>query len=65
MESTGHGVVELRVHIHGEFRVFYVAKFPEFVYILTAFQKKTEKTPSIELLRARRAYAEIKNYQIE
>ena len=44
MKSIGAGVVELRVHAGAEYRVLYVAKFDEAVYVLHAFLKKTQKT---------------------
>lgn len=44
MTSVGAGVHEIRIHNDGEFRVLYVAKFAEAVYVLHAFQKKTRKT---------------------
>ena len=43
MYSIGQGVRELRVHVEGEFRVLYIAKFEEAIYVLHAFQKKTQK----------------------
>ena len=53
--SVGRGVREIRIHEQGEFRVVYVAKFPEAVYILHAFEKKTQRVPkqAIELARRR------------
>ena len=40
MPSVGAGVVEIRVRAaDGAFRVFYVAKFAEAIYVLHAFQK--------------------------
>lgn len=55
MPSIGAGVKELRVHVGGAFRVVYVAKFAEAVYVLHAFQKKSERTArlDIELARSR------------
>ncbi|NWF86192.1 MAG: type II toxin-antitoxin system RelE/ParE family toxin [Bryobacteraceae bacterium] len=55
MPSVGIGVSEIRVHADGEYRVLYVAKFAEAVYVLHAFGKKTRKTASgdIELARTR------------
>ena len=44
MSSVGLGVYEIRVREGGAFRVIYVAKFPEAVYVLHAFQKKTGRT---------------------
>ena len=43
VKNIGAGVMEIRIHDNGEFRVIYVAKFEEAVYILHAFQKKTQK----------------------
>jgi phage-related protein len=55
MNQVGAGVREIRVHVLGEWRVLYVARFAEAVYVLHAFQKKTQKTrrEDIELARAR------------
>ena len=45
MTSVGRGVREIRVRdAAGAFRVMYVATFAEAVYVLHAFQKKTQQT---------------------
>ena len=49
MSTVGPGVREMRIHQAGEFRVLYVANLPEAVYVLSAFEKKTRKTPQREL----------------
>jgi phage-related protein len=49
LPSVGAGVYEIRVHAQGAYRVFYVAKFEEAVYVLHAFQKKTQKTTKRDL----------------
>jgi predicted XRE-type DNA-binding protein len=41
--SVGPGVYEIRIHAHDAYRVFFVAKFEEAVYVLHAFQKKTQR----------------------
>lgn len=55
MPSVGLGVQEIRVRIGGAFRVIYVAKFAEAIYVLHAFQKKSRQTnkSDIELARQR------------
>lgn len=55
MSEIGAGVREIRIHKGGAFRVIYIAKFHETVYVLHAFQKKTRKTPKrdIDLARGR------------
>jgi phage-related protein len=58
--EVGQGAYEIRVHVAGEWRVIFVARFADAIYVLHAFQKKTRKTgkPDIEL--ARRRYRQIK-----
>ncbi|SDM48455.1 Phage-related protein [Oryzisolibacter propanilivorax] len=56
MPSIGAGVTELRIWDEaGTFRVVYIAKLAEAVYVLHCFQKKTQQTAKrdIELARAR------------
>lgn len=56
MKTVGSGVSEIRVRdAGGIFRVVYVATFSEAVYVLHAFQKKTQKTarPDLELATTR------------
>jgi len=59
MSSIGAGVMEIRVHVRGEFRVFYVAKFPDAVHILHALQKKTRRTRQDDIDLAAKRYAEV------
>ena len=49
MSTAGPGVQEIRIHQSGEFRVLYLANLPEAIYVLSAFEKKTRKTPKREL----------------
>lgn len=55
MTSVGAGVEEIRLHHDGEFRVIYLARFSEAVYVLHAFQKKSRRTSKndIEMSRCR------------
>lgn len=61
MPSVGLGVNEIRVREGGAFRVIYVAKFPEAVYVLHAFQKKARKTPKAEIDISRERYRAMVN----
>ena len=46
MQTIGTGVREIRLRERaGAFRVIYVATLPEAVYVLNAFQKKSQRTP--------------------
>jgi phage-related protein len=42
-------VREIRIHIAGAHRVFYVTTRPEAIYVLHAFEKKTRKTNAADL----------------
>ena len=56
MSTVGAGVYEIRVrNTSGAYRAMYVAKFEAAVYVLHAFQKKTQRTAKadIELAKAR------------
>lgn len=56
MHSIGANVHEIRIRdVSGIYRVIYVAKFKEAVFVLHCFQKKSEKTakPDIDLARSR------------
>jgi phage-related protein len=55
MPTIGQGVAELRVHVGQEYRVIYVAKYIEAVYVLHAFEKRSQRTRQgdIELARSR------------
>lgn len=53
MNSIGPGVIEIRVRAEGTFRLIYVARFTEGIYVLHVFQKKSRKTSPLDLELAR------------
>lgn len=59
MQTIGSGVKEIRIHVQGEWRVLYVAKLRDAVYVLHAFQKKTRKTGQRDIELARQRYRQI------
>lgn len=59
MPAVGSGAYEIRVHVLGEWRVIYVAKFGDSVYVLHAFRKKTQKTRKEDIDLAARRYKQI------
>jgi phage-related protein len=63
MEQVGSGTFELRTVTNegGQIihRVFYVAKFPEAVYVLHAFQKTTQTTSKHDIDLGRDRYKEM------
>ena len=57
MNTVGQGVKEIRIRdAAGAFRVIYVAKFADAVYVLHCFQKKAEKTSKPDLDLAAKRY---------
>lgn len=54
MPGVGSGVQEIRIHCGEEYRVIYLAKLAEAIYVLHAFEKKTRKSPQAALDIARR-----------
>lgn|SRR5574340_563246 len=54
--TVGVGVSEVRVHVLGEWRVIYVARFSDAIYVLHCFQKKTQKTSRKDIELARKRY---------
>lgn len=61
MSSIGLGVCEIRIHRPFEHRIVYVAKFSDAIYVLHAFEKKTQKTSSRHIQLAKSAYEKIKD----
>ncbi len=59
MLNVGSGAYEIRLHVQGEWRVIYVAKFEDGIYVLHAFRKKTQKTRVEDIELAARRYRQI------
>lgn len=56
LKDVGKGAYEIRVHLDGAWRVIYVAKFANAIYVLHAFEKKTQKTSQTDMDLAKRRY---------
>lgn len=60
MSAVGKGVREIRIRDEaGAFRVIYVAKFANAVYVLHCFQKKTQKTSKADIDLAAKRYRDL------
>ncbi len=60
MATIGKGVQEIRIRDEsGAFRVIYVAKFSDAVYVLHCFQKKTQKTSRADIDLATNHYSDL------
>jgi phage-related protein len=60
MATIGKGVQEIRIRDEaGAFRVIYVAKFADAVFVLHCFQKKTQQTEKLHLNLAAKRYSDL------
>ena len=60
MSSVGAGVREIRIRDKsGAFRILYVAKLDDAIYVLHCFQKKTQKTSAVDIALATRRYKDL------
>jgi phage-related protein len=57
--NIGAGSYEIGLHIKGEWRIIYVAKIANTVYVLHAFRKMTQKTRREDIELAIRRYRQI------
>ncbi|MDP1605922.1 MAG: type II toxin-antitoxin system RelE/ParE family toxin [Rhodocyclaceae bacterium] len=60
METVGAGVKEVRIQDEvGAFRVIYLAKLADAVYVLHCFQKKTPQTSEKDIKLARKRFKDL------
>ncbi|MCP9456537.1 MAG: type II toxin-antitoxin system RelE/ParE family toxin [Nitrospira sp.] len=66
MPTVGAGVQEIRVWDEsGTYRVLYVAKFEEAVYVLHVFEKRSPKTAKGDIQLAKNRYADLLKWRKE
>jgi phage-related protein len=63
MSIIGDGVEEIRIKTRDAYRVFYVAKFEEAIYVLHAFNKKTQKTSKLDIDLGQKRYQEMQKFR--
>ena len=59
MPNVGQGVYEIRVNVQGAWRVLYISRLEDAIYVLHCFQKKTLKTRKEDIDLAQKRYKEI------
>ena len=60
LQIVGRGVWELKIsEREGQFRVAYLIRRRDRIYVLHVFQKKTRRTPNSEIRLARQRFKEI------
>jgi phage-related protein len=61
MDTVGQGVKEIRIRdANGAYRVIYVAKFEEAIFVLHCFSIKSQRTGKPDLELAARRYRELR-----
>jgi phage-related protein len=61
LPTVGPGVHEIRIHTEREHRIVYVARFAEAIYVLHAFEKRTQRTRQGDIELAKMRLAELQN----
>lgn len=59
MITVGPGVAEIRIHAENKYRIIYIAKFEEAVYVLHGFTKKTQQTSKRDIDLAAKRFREL------
>src|SRR5450830_337623 len=60
MKTIGPGANEIRIRdSSGAFRVIYVAKFMDVIYVLHCFQKKSQRTSQMDIHLAQTRYKDL------
>ena len=63
---VGTGVREIRVwEESGTYRILYVARFEEALYVLHVFEKRSQKTPQRDIQLAKERYADLVRWRKE
>jgi phage-related protein len=65
MPIVGAGCYELRIRMDKQYRIMYVAKYHEAIYVLHAFVKKTEQTSKSDIEIAAKRYQAMTKYRME
>ena len=59
MITIGRGVAEIRIHAENEYRIIYIAKFVEAIYVLHSLTKKSQQTSKQDIALAEKRYKEL------
>jgi phage-related protein len=61
--TIGKGTKEIRIWTGDAYRIFYVAKFAEAIYVLHAFQKKTQQTSRQDIELGKQRYQQMMKFR--
>jgi len=60
MSTVGRGVIECRIRdASGAYRLLYIARLPEAVYVLHVFRKMTARTSQLDIALGQKRYGEL------
>lgn len=65
MPTIGKGVEEIRIWTGEAYRIFYVARFEEAVYVLHAFHKQTQKISKQDIELGQKRYQKMVQFRHE
>lgn len=66
MPTVGAGVQEIRLwEESGTYRILYVARFEEALYVVHVFEKRSQKTPQRDIQLAKERYADLVRWRKE
>ena len=66
LPTVGTGVREMRIwEESGTYRILYLAKFEEAVYVLHVFEKRSQKTPKEVIQLAKSRYTDVLKWRKE
>ncbi len=63
MINIGPGVAEIRIHAENEYRIIYIAKFEEAIYVLHGFAKKSQQTSKRDVDLAAKRFKELQHHR--
>jgi phage-related protein len=61
--TIGKGTKEIRIWTGDAYRIFYVARFAEAIYVLHAFQKKTQQTSRQDIELGKQRYQQMMKFR--
>jgi putative addiction module killer protein len=59
IHTVGDGVYEIRIHTGQAFRIFYVVKYHDAIWVLHAFEKKSQQTAQEDIKLGQRRYKQV------
>jgi phage-related protein len=63
--QAGYELFQIRIEAGTAYRVFYVAKFPEAIYVIHGFEKRTQQTPRADIDLARKRLGDLKRVRLQ